>query len=272
MDKRGDRCRLAFFRSRPLAGVTLRVRPGRPGRPASHRARAGRTGRGGAKERLDGGMNGSSRAAPDPARPTKGPGSIPSWRGGLPPAATPVMRARRLRTGRDPRRRRGHRLNDAEGGAGVRGCYLFLDGGGGAGPARAAPARRPPSLRSTPLTARPAAGRDPTDLTHPTAGSQADGPEEPGVERSPRGRRGLTFSGPLCGPHLDSAHSSTVEFFGSKVIFCILSDTMPYPDIRAQDVADYFLGTLDEESGDNITQLKLQKLLVLRTGAPCRHA
>ena len=112
IDKPGNRCRLAFFRSRPLAGVTLRVRPGRPGRPATPRARAGRTGRGGAKERLDGGMNGPSRAALDPARPTKGPGSMPSWRGGLPPAATSVMRARRLRTGRDPRRRGGHRLDD----------------------------------------------------------------------------------------------------------------------------------------------------------------
>jgi uncharacterized phage-associated protein len=41
---------------------------------------------------------------------------------------------------------------------------------------------------------------------------------------------------------------------------------MPYPDMTAQDVADYFLGTLDVESGDDITQLKLQKLLYYAQG------
>jgi uncharacterized phage-associated protein len=41
---------------------------------------------------------------------------------------------------------------------------------------------------------------------------------------------------------------------------------MACPDIRAQDVADFFLGALDEESGDNLTQLKLQKLLYYAQG------
>jgi uncharacterized phage-associated protein len=41
---------------------------------------------------------------------------------------------------------------------------------------------------------------------------------------------------------------------------------MPYPHFTAHDVAHYFLGTLDEESGDNITQLKLQKLLYYAQG------
>ncbi len=36
--------------------------------------------------------------------------------------------------------------------------------------------------------------------------------------------------------------------------------------ITAQDVADYFLASVDEESGDNITNLKLQKLLYYAQG------
>jgi uncharacterized phage-associated protein len=37
-------------------------------------------------------------------------------------------------------------------------------------------------------------------------------------------------------------------------------------DIRAQDVADYFLATVDEDSGDNLSNLKLQKLVYYAQG------
>src|SRR5262249_52143908 len=70
------------------------------------------------------------------------------------------------------------------GGAGGRGggFLLFVLGGrGGPGPrrSRSGLASRPTGpaslLRSRPPTARPAAGRDPTDLTHATAGRRAGG-------------------------------------------------------------------------------------------------
>ncbi len=38
------------------------------------------------------------------------------------------------------------------------------------------------------------------------------------------------------------------------------------PKFKAREVARYFLGTVDEESGDNITNLKLQKLLYYAQG------
>jgi uncharacterized phage-associated protein len=37
-------------------------------------------------------------------------------------------------------------------------------------------------------------------------------------------------------------------------------------ELKAQDVADYFLANVDEEGGDNITNLKLQKLLYYAQG------
>ncbi len=47
------------------------------------------------------------------------------------------------------------------------------------------PARQPPSLRFAPLTARSTAGRDPTDLTHPTAGRRAGGSGSGGGQQAP---------------------------------------------------------------------------------------
>jgi uncharacterized phage-associated protein len=41
---------------------------------------------------------------------------------------------------------------------------------------------------------------------------------------------------------------------------------MPQQNLQAEDVTRYFLGTFDEDSGDNITNLKLQKLLYYAQG------
>jgi uncharacterized phage-associated protein len=41
---------------------------------------------------------------------------------------------------------------------------------------------------------------------------------------------------------------------------------MPKQKLKAEDVARYFLGTFDEDSGDNISNLKLQKLLYYAQG------
>jgi len=109
IDEWRNRRRFAFFRSRPLVGVTRRVRPGRTGRPASHWARAVRTGgRGGGRrgdraERGSESLGGSSQGWPrddglldldGPARPIRSasprpavgsPGPSASQAGSRPP-------------------------------------------------------------------------------------------------------------------------------------------------------------------------------------------
>lgn len=41
---------------------------------------------------------------------------------------------------------------------------------------------------------------------------------------------------------------------------------MPHSKLTARDVADYFLANVDEEAGDNLTNLKLQKLVYYAQG------
>ena len=89
---------------------------------------------------------------------------------------------------------RGQGRSRGQGGAGVRRCYLFLDGGGRAGPARAAPARRPPSLRSRrrsekPVLRIPGAGEPGRPVVRRPAGPGPRAPRSGPAEAIRSGRR-----------------------------------------------------------------------------------